>query len=253
MELIQYKSVISQLVEQVISSRYKRTFLGFLWTLISPLLTMTVTAVVFSLIMRFDLRDFAIYLFSGLVPWTFVANGINQGGPSLINNEGIIKKVYLPRHIFPVSVIIAVFIDIVFSTIALFVIALVLGAKITPALLFVPIAFLILFLFILGLTLIQSILTVYFRDAQHFTPILLQVWFYATPILYPLSYIPNEYQFYFKLNPMYHFIEMFRGPIYEGGLPSTVTIVICLTISVITLILGSYVFRLRSSDLVFRL
>ena len=252
-DLLEYRDVVSQLVKQYLTMRYKRTFLGFLWTLVTPLLTMTVMAMVFSQLMRFGVEDFAIYLFSGLVPWWVFANGVMNSGGALLNNEAISKKIYIPKQIFPTASLVGVVVDSIFSTAALFIIALFLGIVPTVALSILPLSFFLLVIFVYGIVLLQSILVVYFRDMAHVVPILIQTLFYLTPILYPLSLIPEQYTYLMDLNPMYHFVELFHKPIYDGEFPDGGTIVVAAVLAFGSLFIGIGIFDSFSDKVIFRM
>lgn len=252
-ELIQFRFLLLQLIRQQLTLRYRRTALGFLWTLINPLLMLTVTAVVFSLVLNMDIRDFGIFLFAGMVPWALFQGCASQASGAIIANESLIKKIYVPRYIFPIAVSASLLVDTCLSMGVLFLLAVILGAKITVALLFLPVAMLLLYVFSLGMALILSVVFVYFRDMEHITNILLQLAYYLTPIIYPLSRIPEQYVWLFNLNPMVHFIALFRNPIYLGVLPSTQAIAISAVVAAAAFTAGILVFRAREHDLIFRL
>jgi ABC-type polysaccharide/polyol phosphate export permease len=166
-EVRQYRDVLAQLVRQFLTLRYRRTILGYLWTLLNPLLMMSVTAVVFATLFNQDLVTYSIFLFAGMVPWTFFATTVSQSCTAFINNEGLIKKIYLPKIIFPLSLTIGILIDSALSLLALFVLILLFGAPISWALLFIPIAYLLLLFFALGVALVMAVATVFFRDLQY--------------------------------------------------------------------------------------
>jgi ABC-type polysaccharide/polyol phosphate export permease len=128
-ELYGSRNVLSQLVAQQLILRYRRTVLGYLWTLINPLLMMSVMALVFATLFKADLKTFAVFLFAGMIPWNFFNSVVTQSGMSFINNEGLIKKIYLPKAIFPLSIAFALLIDSVLSFLALFVIILAIGGS----------------------------------------------------------------------------------------------------------------------------
>lgn len=252
-ELLESRLVISQLVNQYVTLRYRRTVLGFLWTLVNPLLTMTITSIVFSMMMRIPIQSFVIFLFAGLIPWTLFSNCILQGGGAIIENEALIKKIYIPKQVFVVSRAASLFIDALLSFFVLSLIAIAIGAKITSALFFVPIAFILVLVFSLGLSLAMAVLTVFYRDAQYVIGIVLQAGYYLSPIIYPLSIVPEKYHVFFQWNPMYYFIELFRFPIYLGIMPSMDIIYTAGILSAVCLTFGVWVFRKFDSSLIFRL
>lgn len=252
-ELLPFRFVLWQLVVQHLTLKYRRTALGFVWTLVNPLLNMAVTAVVFSMIMKFPLKGFALFLFAGMIPWLFVNSCVTQAGMAVIQNEGLIKKVYIPRHLFPVSVTTALLIETLLSAAALFLLAIPLGAKFAPALLFLPVAFALLYVFCLGLSLLFSVLFVYFRDMQQITGVLMQAIYYLTPIIYPISVVPPRYTWMLRYNPLTYFIDLFRDPIYGGVLPHATTILTATGIALAVFATGWRIFSTRANDLVFRL
>lgn len=251
--IIKYRTVLGQLVKQQVTLRYRRTIFGFLWTLLNPLLNMAVIATVFSIVLKFQIRDYSIFLFSAIIPWTMFSNTIAQCSQSLIVNEGLIKKVYLPKQLFITANAFSVLIDSLLSTVCLFIIALVFGAKLSLSLVFLPISFFILFFFTFGLGLILSISLVFLRDVQYLIGVLLQALYFITPIIYPISAVPNEYRWVFSWNPMFYFIELFREPIYNNKFPSIDLIIMCLIFSGVIFSAGVYIFKTNERKIVFRL
>ena len=252
-EIIYYHQVLMQLIYQQITIRYRRTIFGFFWTLLNPLLNMIVITVVFSLVMKFQINDYAIFLFSGMIPWSIFSTSLSQGCIALITNESLFKKIYLPKQLFIISIIISTLIDSLLSTVCLFIITLFIGVKISIVLLLLPVAFLVLITFSLGLALILSIATVYYRDVQHLIGTLLQILYFATPIIYPINIIPIEFHYIFDWNPMSFFIELFRDPIYLHKLPKVNSILICSFLSLVSIMSGIYFFRSNDKKVIFRL
>lgn len=247
------RSVLMQLVKQQLTLRYRRTILGYLWTLINPLLMMSITAVVFSNLFKLDLKTYAVYLFAGMIPWNCFSAIISQSSSSFIYNEGLIKKIYLPKIIFPLSTSLGILIDSGLSFIALFLIILAIGGHLSWALLFIPIAFFILFLFALGIALISSVATVFFRDLQHVIPIMMQAWFFLSPVMYKNETLAGKVAWLVSYNPIVPFIELFRAPLCSGNLPHISTLTSACLFTIVSLFFG-FLFFLRQEDkLVFRL
>jgi ABC-type polysaccharide/polyol phosphate export permease len=251
--LWEFRLVFANLVSQHVTLKYRRTALGFLWTLVNPLLTMIITSIIFSLMMRMSLQSFAVFLFAGLIPWTLFSGCLLQGGNAILENEALIKKIYIPRQIFVLARCTGLFIDAFLSFCCLFAIALVIGAPVTGALVVVPFAFLLVFVFALGLALCMSVISVYLRDTAQIVGIVLQAGYYLTPIIYPLRIVPEKYHSLFTLNPMYYFVEMFRKPIYEGVLPDAHTVTVAVLCAAASLLLGAQVFQKYDRDVIFRL
>ncbi|HIH2749479.1 MULTISPECIES: ABC transporter permease [Burkholderia] len=252
-ELFAYRHVLYQLVTQQLLARYRRTIFGYLWTILNPLMMMTVSAVVFSHIFRLGLRDYAIFLFAATVPWNFFSGCVVQAGSSIVSNEGLIKKVYVPKLIFPISTAIGCLLDSLFGLVALFVIAFVVGARISPALFFLPISFAILYFFALGLALMLSVAMVYFRDLQHLIGVLMQALYFLTPIMYQPSAISPSLQNILRFNPLLYFVDLFRAPIYRSELPSLTVIGIALVAAIASFSIGLKLFRSYENKLIFRL
>lgn len=252
-ELYGSRNVLSQLVSQQLILRYRRTALGYLWTLINPLLMMSVMALVFATLFKADLKTFAVFLFAGMIPWNFFSSVVTQSGTSFINNEGLIKKIYLPKAIFPLSIAFALLIDSGLSFLALFVIILTIGGSLSWAVLFIPVAFLLLFFFALGIGLIISIATVFFRDLQHVILIAMQGLFFLTPILYKHNALAGKVGWLVGLNPVVPFIELFRAPLFQAVLPGIGIILQATVISFSAMAIGLFVFLRQEKKIVFRL
>jgi len=252
-ELRASRSVLSQLVRQQLILRYRRTMLGYLWTLINPLLMMSITAVVFANLFKLDLKTYAVFLFAGMIPWNCFSSIISQSGSSYIYNEGLIKKIYLPKIIFPLSTSLGILIDSSLSFLALFLIILAIGGQISWALLFIPVAFALLFLFALGIALISSIATVFFRDLQHVIPIALQAWFFLSPVMYKNESLAGKVAWLVSYNPIVPFIDLFRAPLYLSSLPSLSVIASASAFTLTSLFIGILFFLIQEDKIVFRL
>jgi ABC-2 type transport system permease protein/lipopolysaccharide transport system permease protein len=252
-EAIRYRYALLSMVKTELKVRYRRSFLGFLWSLLHPLLTMTVTSIVFSYIMRFELEQFVIFLFSGLLPFSFCSQSISLSSNSIINNEGFIKKIYMPKLIFPLVTILSNFINFILSMTCLFIIGTFIGIKVTQALFFIPFSLFLLLCFTLGGALITSSSVVFYRDLSHIYDVILATLFYATPILYPLKFLPIGLQTILKYNPFYYIVELFRKPIFENIVPGWDIIIGGIFVSVMFLIVGYTMFMSLERRFVFRL
>ena len=252
-EIYGSRNVLSQLVSQQLILRYRRTVVGYLWTLINPLLMMSIMAFVFSALFKADLKTFTVFLFGGMIPWTFFSSVVSQSGSAFINNEGLIKKIYLPKAVFPLSIAFALLIDSIFSFLALFTIIMIIGGTLSWAVLFIPVAFLLLFLFSLGAGLIMSIATVFFRDLQHVIVIAMQGLFFLTPVLYKPEALSARFGWIIKFNPVVPFIDLFREPLTQGTLPAIGVIVQATILSFTLLAIGLTIFLRQEKKIIFRL
>ena len=245
--------VLANFVNQELTVKYKRSALGFFWSLLNPMATMIISSVVFGSIMRFDLKDFVVFLYAGMLPWNFFGMSSDFCGVSILNNEGFIKKIYLPKLVFPLSTVCAQFINMLFSMIALFFFMLILGAKVTASLMFLPVAFALMFLWTLGFSMLMATVNVYFRDMRYIMSVIMNAWYYLTPILYPITSIPEKLRIIFYLNPGYYLIDMFRSPIYYNTFPEVFNITIAILCAILVFFVGLFCFYKKEKDFVYRL
>lgn len=252
-ELSGSRNVLAQLITQQLILRYRRTAMGYLWTLINPLLMMTVMALVFATLFKADMKTFAVFLFTGMIPWNFFNATVTQSSSAFINNEGLIKKIYIPKAIFPLSISCALLIDSMLSFMALFVIILVIGGSLTWNVLFIPVAYLLLFMFALGIGLVVATVTVFFRDLQHVMLIAMQGLFFLTPVLYKHEALAGKIGWLVGLNPVVPYIELFRAPLYLARMPDTDVIVRAVVYSVLSILIGGAIFLRQEKKIVFRL
>jgi ABC-type polysaccharide/polyol phosphate export permease len=213
---------------------------------------MTVTAVVFSSLFKLDLRSFAVFLFAGMIPWNLFNASVAQSSTAFIYNESLIKKIYLPKIIFPLSISLSVLIESFLSFCALLLIILVIGGKFSVALLFIPIAYFLLFIFCFGIALFISVITVFFRDIQYVIGIALQALFFLTPVIYKKNSLAGKVGWIVDINPIGFFIDLFRYPIDLGILPGIYTLLFAVFMSAISLILGCIFFFTQQNKIVFR-
>ena len=242
-----------QLVAQQLILRYRRTTLGFLWTLINPLLMISIMAIVFSALFKQDITIFALTLFAGMIPWNFLNSVVTQSCGAFLNNEGLIKKVYLPKVIFPSSIVAALLIDSLLSFFVLFIVILILGGTFSWALIFLPFSFLLLFFFALGLALIMSIATVFFRDLKHVIILMMQALFFLSPILYKPEALGGHLAYLVSLNPVTPFIALFRIPLVDGTFPPAGILLHAVCITGVSMALGSLIFTREEKKIIFRL
>lgn len=243
-----YKYLLYDLVSRDIKTKYRRSVLGVLWSVLNPLLMMLVLTAVFSQIIRVEVEGgFALFYLTGYIIFNFVSESSNFSLFSVINAGGLIKKVYIPKYVFPLEKTIFSLVNMLFSLIAfviVFVIFLITGQvqlHATMLLFFVPMLYI--FVFALGLNLIVSTLNVFFRDVGHLWGVFMTVWMYATPIIYPINIVPAWLQGIIRFNPLYHYVNYFRNVMIYGTLPSLVDNLICIGFSIMFLAIGITVFR----------
>lgn len=252
-ELKKYKFLINQLVARDFKTKYKRSFLGVLWSLLNPMLTMAVQYIVFSTLFRFDLPHYQVYLLSGIVMFNFVSEATNQALVSITGNAGLITKVYMPKYVFPITKVLSACINLIFSLIALYMLIIFSGLKITWIHLLLPFPIINMIIFAIGFSLILAALMVFFRDMQFLYGVFIVLWNYMTPIFYPESIIPGRYRLILELNPMYHFIRYARNIILDGSIPTFKANLICLVFSLGTLAIGIIIFKKTEKKFIFNL
>lgn len=252
-ELFVYRYALFNLINTNLSSRYRRSALGFFWSLLNPLLTMIIIAIVFSSLYKLPFEEFSLYLFSGLLPWNLVTSSLTGGSMAIINAEIYLKKMYVPKMLFPLMILGMEVVNFLFSLLSLFFLALLLGAKLSWSLLLLPLALLLLSLFLLGIVLVLSILTIFFRDLAHILQIGLLALFYLTPVLYPISRISGLLVNIIKFNPFYYFINLFHLIVYEAKMPGLLDWMICGGFAIVSMMLGVMVFYKKEKDVIYRL
>lgn len=238
-----YRELLKNNVKKEIRGRYKQSVLGVLWTFLNPLLQLAVYALIFPLILKTTQPYYVIFVCVGLIPWTFFTSTISQSTWTIIGNGNIVKKVYFPREILPISVVTSAAVNFVISTIIIIAFCLGYGLGLTKYIIFYPIILLIQYIFQLGISFILSAITVYFRDLEHFVQIILMLLFYATPIVYSKESIPQAFKFIININPMSHIIEGYRDIFYNQTMPDIKSLALVCGISIVLCVIGYFIFR----------
>ncbi len=240
--ILKYKFLLNELVMRDIKIKYRRSFLGLLWTLLNPLMMMIVLTLVFSNIFRFSIENFPVYLLCGQLIFNFFSEATNMALPSILSNGSLIKKVYVPKYLFPISKVFSSFVNLLASFIALILVMIFTHSKITLTILFVPLPVLYVLVFTIGFALLLSSLSVFFRDIMHLYGVLLTAWMYFTPIFYPIEILPESIRGVVNYNPLTSFINFFREVVMYNQIPSLELNVVCLMYSLIMLLIGAFAF-----------
>lgn len=243
-ELYEYRQMIYSLVKKDLRGRYKGSVLGFLWTFVNPLLQLLVYSVVFSLVMRIaNVEKYYLFLFVVLIPWNFFSTSVVGGSSSILSNKNLITKIYFPREVIPVSYVTSCFVNMLLCFIVIFLVLFVSGVGVSLlALAWLPLVFVIEYLFCLGCGLIVSAVTVYFRDMEHILGIVMMAWMYFTPVIYGLNDIPEKWRDFFMINPMCHIITAYRDILYYKQLPDISSLLAIGGFSLVFLFIGLAVF-----------
>ena len=247
LEIFRYRDLVRALVARDLKVRYRRSAIGFLWTMLQPLLTMLVLSAVFSALFRFDLPNYPVYALAGIMFWNFFSQSVTTSMNSLRGNAHLFNKVPVPKEVFPIATVIAGVINLLLAMVPLFLILLVTGHPIRPAVLFLPVAILLAALFTLGAGLLLSPLAVFFHDTIEMIGVLLTLFMYLTPLFYPMDIVPERYRWAVRFNPVRSVLEVFRDPIYFGKIPPWTHLTVAVTVTLLALLVGSIAFR-RSSD-----
>jgi len=241
--IFKYKDMIYSLVRRELRGRYKGSVLGFLWTYINPLCQIIVYTIVFSTIFKVDIDKFYLYLIIGMMPWIFFSSSIQGGSTCIRAQADMVKKIYFPREVIPISYVTSTFANMLFSFIIVFLAILVSGVGVNlTALLYLPIIMIIEYILALGLVFIISSATVYFRDLEQIVGVLMMAWIYLTPIMYDVDYIPESWRTLFFMNPMTPIIVVYHDILYNKQIPETLHMLQSGAVSVIILVIGFLIF-----------
>ncbi|MGH9581836.1 MAG: ABC transporter permease [Bryobacteraceae bacterium] len=255
-DVYRYRELIWALALKDLKIRYKRSFLGFMWALLNPLLLMLVLTVVFSKILLANVPHYAVFMLSVLLPWMFFAQSLSYAAESVVGNGELIKKVRVPKAVFPVAAVASNMINLLLSFIPLLLIVPATGMSFFWTWIYLPIPLIALTIFTLGASFFFATANVYYRDITHIVQVVLNVWFYLTPIIYAESAFPAAYRWVFKLNPVVYVLHGFRLSIYgangqAGLLPAMPSIIASFVCGFASLIIGFWIFRKYQDEFVF--
>ncbi|TWH59720.1 ABC-2 type transport system permease protein [Desulfitobacterium sp. LBE] len=239
---IKYKDLLYELVIRDIKIRYRRSVLGLLWTLLNPILMMTVLTIVFSQLFKFEIENFPIYFFAGNIVFTFMTEATTNSLYSIVGNASLIKKVYVPKYLFPVSKVLSSLVNLFFAYIAMMAVMAVTGVSYGSAMLLTPLLIVYLVMFTTGLGLILATVMVFFRDTAHLYSVVTLAWMYLTPIFYPGSLLGEKMGWILTVNPMYHYITYLRTLVLQNQVPGIEANITCFLIGFVFFIVGLYTF-----------
>lgn len=245
-----FTPLLRELVVRDIKVRYRHSALGLVWTVLNPLLMMVVITIVFSTLFKQNIPNFPIYYLSGSLIFAFNSESTTTALNSIISNASLIKKVYIPKYLFPLSNVLSGLVNLGFSLIAMVIVMLLTGAPFHATLLLLPIPIFYTFLFSVGLGVLLSALTVFFRDIAHFYSVFILAWTYFTPIFYPVEILPSAAMRLMQLNPMYHLVTYMRSLVLYGVFPGLKENLLCLCLGLAMLALGLFVFYKKQDKFV---
>lgn len=244
-ELWRYRELLYFFVWRDVKVRYKQTTLGVLWAVIQPLFAMIIFAFFFGRIAKLpsDGVPYPLFAYAGLLPWTFFANALGSGSMSLMNNSNLITKIYFPRTLIPIAAVVTGLVDFALALLMLVPLLWIWQTALSSmALIGIPVAMTVCLMVAFGLSLWTSALIVRYRDLRHVIPFVVQVWMFATPIVYPLSMVPERYRWIVKLNPIVSVVESFRSSVFGGPIDAS-GLAISLLVGLVLIVTGSIYFR----------
>lgn len=243
-EIYAYRTMIGSLVKRDLKGRYLGSVLGVLWNFLNPLFQLIIYSLVFSKIMRAGIEDYYMFLFVAIIPWIFFSSCITGGTGCLLEQKEMVKKIYFPREVLPISYVTAQFINMLMCFVVVFAVMFIFRYTFNfSALCTLPIIMIVEYVLALGFTMISSAFAVYFRDLQHIMGILAMAWQFMTPVMYDTTMIPEEFVRLFYLNPMTYVIEAYRSVLYYGQVPDLRKLMIVVFIGATLLLVGWFTFN----------
>lgn len=247
-EMWKYRDFLSLLVEKNIKLKYRRSWLGYVWSVLNPLFIMIVMTIVFSAMFNREIENFPVYLFCGQLLFNFMSTATTLSMFSITDNADLLKKTYVPKYLFTLARVTGCLVDLLFSMGALVIVMAVTGAKFTPYVLLFPFVILQLYVFTVGLSLFLAQASVFFRDVQFIYNAVITAWMYFSAIFYPLEALPEAAVWIIRhFNPMYFYIGQFRDLVYYGRMPGHIIIMAGCSCAVLMLVFGLWSF-MRSQD-----
>ncbi len=243
--IYEYREMIRSLIARDLKGRYKNSALGFLWTFLNPLFQLIIYTVVFSVIIPMNVDKYYIHLFVALVPWIFFSACMTGGSRVIMDQQDMVKKIYFPREILPIAFTTSQFVNMLLTFLVVFAVLIFSGHGVSfVAILFLPLVFLVQYLFCLGIVMICSAITVYLRDMEMILGVIAFGWMYATPVIYSADLVPQEYhRIYFLVNPMTPIITAYRSILYYKEIPEMGYLLQAGVVGVIGVLLGIVIFK----------
>ncbi len=225
--------------------QYKQSILGFAWAFVNPLSQLLILSFVFAKILRVPSEEipYPLFVFVGLIPWMFFAGALGSATDSVAGAPSLVTKVYFPREILPTAAVFTKIVDLVIGMLILAVLMIWYGEPPSVTALWVPVIFAIQFIFTMGLSLPLAAMNLYFHDVRFLVGVALNLWFYLTPVLYPVTLIPPQYRWIFDINPMAIFIHAYRRVLLHGDAPDVERLLIGFAISIVVFLFGYYAFK----------
>jgi len=242
-EIYKYRNMLTSFVKKDLRTRYKGSFLGFLWTFVNPLMQLIVYSLIFPIVMRFDIENYSVFLFVALVPWIYFSSALVGGCAQIFGQSGLVTKIYFPREIIPLAYAIGGLFNMVFAYLIIFPMMLFFGIPLTLNLLWLPVLFVIQCILCMGIALFVSAIYVYFRDLEHILSICAMALHFLTPIIYDISFLPERVHTLVKVNPMTLLVLNYRDVVFNGVSPNLMYMAIGLVTAIAVFFMGMFVFN----------
>lgn len=252
-ELWRYRYLLLNLISRDLKVRYKRSALGFAWAMLNPLLTMLVLATVFSAMFRFDVESYATYVLTGLLLWNFFQQGSVLAMTSFRANAGILTKIYVPASIFVTSAVASAFVNLLFAIVPLLIVALIDGVRPTLSWFLVIVPVFQTALLALGIGYVVATLAVYFQDIVDIYQVLMNAYFYLSPIVYPIALLSPELQRLERFNPFFYILNNIRTAVIDGAAPPLPDILLGSVFPVAVVVVGWSIFSWKKHDFAYHL
>lgn len=241
--LFQYRELLKTNVKKEIRGKYKGSWLGMVWTFLNPLLTLLIYSLVFPYILRVNVENYTMYMMIALIPWNFFTQAITSGVGSVVREGNILKKVYFPREIIPISVVTSALVNFLITGVIMFLFIFFTGLGFSWHIIFFPIIIIIQYIITLAFAFVLSAITVYVRDVDHFVNVILLLAFYVTPIVYDPELLPAKFQWVLTINPMAQIVKAYRQVLYYHTLPEFGSLFVLLIIGIVLLFIGYSIFK----------
>ncbi|MBU0634766.1 MAG: ABC transporter permease [Candidatus Omnitrophica bacterium] len=241
-QIYSYRYLIKTLAAKELKIKYKSAVLGWLWSILNPLLLMLIFSFIFTYVIRVDVEKFPVFLLCGLLPWFFLSLSVTMATVSIVDNASLLKKTYFPLEVIPISVVGANFFNFLISLILFIIFLVCFGIYPTMNALYLSAVVVSQFIFVLGVSLVACTLHTMFRDIKYAVELGLVIWFYATPIFYPVTLVPERFRALFYFNPLTLFIMFYRDILLYKRTPDLILLTACALLSLTFLFFGGYIF-----------
>lgn len=252
-EIYKFRYTLFDMAHKQFKAKYAASFLGILWAVINPLLIMFAITFVFTVVFRAQVNNFALFVLSGIFPWFFFSNSVMEASGSIVSQRSILRQFNIPREIIPLSSVLSSLFNFFLCWVILYPVFLFVNQRIIYLLPLLFAVILLNLLFVSGLGLIFAVINVFLRDLSHFLEVLLMFWFWVTPIFYSSSMVPNSFQWIFKLNPMFFYVNCYREIVFECSMPQLSSIVAIIFWALLSLFLGLFIFSVSDPKILKRI